>query len=79
MKDEIELILKLIDMLGEERIFKVYAVLGSREISFGTLVRFIKRKRIVRDLSGKLSVKEISKKHGVSRMTIYNILKKSIR
>jgi len=79
MKKEMEIIFRLIDILGEERIFKAYDAAGSMKISFSRLVRFIKRKRIVSDLSGKLSVDEISKKHGVSRMTIYNVLKKSIK
>ncbi len=79
MNKETEILYKLIELLGEVRIFKAHEIAGSRQISFSKLVRLIKRKRIVKDLTGKLSMNNIAKKHGVSRMTVYNLLKKSIK
>jgi len=72
----LEKYLEAIDRLGEDVLEDMYALLGSEKISFAALRNMNRHRKILLNRTGKRSVTRIAKENGVSRMTVYRLLRK---
>lgn len=63
----------LIILLGEERIRKAVAILGTEKVSFPFLLLSLRRRCIIKALQTEHSIARIAKQFAVSRMTVYRI------
>jgi len=67
--------LEAIERLGDDALEELYSILGAEKISFASL-RNLNRKRKILLSSSKGSVSKIAKENGVSRMTVYRLIRK---
>ncbi len=70
-----ELSNRLIEILGEDRINQIFELVKSKPVSFSTLKFMIRRKNILKDIRDGKSVTEIVKQYGLSKMTVYRLIK----
>jgi transposase len=68
--------LEAINMLGDDVLEEMYALLGSEKISFAALRNLNRKRKILMHSNGKRSITKIAKENGVSRMTIYRMIRK---
>lgn len=66
--------LEAIDRLGEDVLEEMYSILGAERISFASLRNFNRKRKI--QLNSKRPVSKIAKENGVSRMTVYRLIRK---
>jgi transcriptional regulator of acetoin/glycerol metabolism len=67
----------LISYLGEEKIIELSTLFGNERISFASVKKFIKSRKISQEVIKQRSVKKAANLIGVHRSTIYRQLKKS--
>ncbi|MEO8086876.1 MAG: helix-turn-helix domain-containing protein [Bacteroidota bacterium] len=68
--------LEAIARLGDNILEEMYSLLGSEKISFAALRNMNRKRKILMNNSGKRSVTRIAKENGVSRMTVYRLIRK---
>ena len=73
--DHEEKIKKIVELIGDENVKKLYAVVGSERISIGALHRFVERKEKLQAVDCNEKKTRLSRRLKVSRMTIYRLLK----
>ena len=66
----------LLSFLGEEKIIELSTLFGNEQVSFASVKRYIKSKKIRQEVVKQNSVKKAAKLIGVHRSTIYRQLKK---
>ena len=69
---------ELIRLLGEKKIRRMYELLGSTPLPVATLIKWIKTKSILKQLNSEkfISVTAFAKQYGLTKRTVYRILKK---
>ena len=75
----IEKYFEAIDRLGEDVLEEMYALLGSEKISFAALRNLKRKRKIMLNSNRKRSVTKIAKENGVSRMTVYRLIRKKTK
>lgn len=79
MKLTPEISIKLIEILGEEKINKMHELIKSKPVSFSTLRFMIRREKILEDIRLGKSIKDLVNKHHISKMTIYRLIKNNVK
>jgi predicted DNA-binding protein YlxM (UPF0122 family) len=68
---------EIINILGgEKKIDELYQRLGSEKISIVSLRRFIKVQKVKLSYEQKKSIAKIASENGVSKMTVYRLIRK---
>lgn len=70
---------EIIDLLGVEKVEKMYFIFGSKKISFATLRHFIRDEKIMNALKDGMSPQKIASKNGICKMTVYRHLRNGIK
>ena len=78
MKPNPDITYKLIDLLGKEKIEAAYNIVKSYPVSFSLLRRTVIHDEIKNDIYSGCSVNDVVKKHRLSRMTVYRIIKENL-
>ncbi|MCC7158218.1 MAG: helix-turn-helix domain-containing protein [Ignavibacteria bacterium] len=78
MKPNFDITYKLIDLLGKEKIEEAYNIVKSYPVSFSLLRKTIIHDEIKNDVYSGSSINDVVKKHKVSRMTVYRIIKENL-
>ena len=70
---------RIIQILGEDKIEQLYALLGSEKFSIARLRNIIKRKKIVNSIKAGEPCQKIISRIGGSRATVYRYMKNGSR
>lgn len=70
-----EISLKLVEILGEDKINEVYEVVKSKPVSFSTLRFMLRRQKILKEIGSGKRVKDIINEYHMSKMTVYRLIK----
>ncbi len=66
---------EIIRILGEEKIEKLYSLLGSQKFSVAAVMNFIKKKKIISYIKTGMPFGKIASQTGTTKMTVYRYLK----
>jgi DNA invertase Pin-like site-specific DNA recombinase len=68
--------LDIIEILGEQKLNRLYEILGSEKLSVAALKKYLESNRIKESLNFSKPISRIASENGVSKMTIYRYLRK---
>ena len=77
--DRIEKYLELIEFVGEEKIERLYLIMGSTKFSFAMVRNFLKKRKILNSIHDGNSCKKTARQCGVSKMTVYRYLNNELK
>lgn len=76
---EEEQINALIAVIGEDSIEKAFQLMGNEKISFARLRLWVRKQSVIKAVKEGDSFSRISRKYGISRMTVYRIFNNECR
>ena len=79
LHDSLEKYQEIIELLGEEKVERIYFIMGSAKVSFATIRKLIREKRILESINDGFPFQKIALKDRVSKMTVYRYIRKTLR